>query len=38
MYYKIRIKIYNSLNEIDKMNYLLDCEILLDPYREDYWY
>ena len=38
MYYKIRLKIYNSLNAIEKIDYLLDCEMLLDPYRGEYYY
>lgn len=37
MYYKINFKVYNSLNGIQQIDYLLDCEILLDPYRDDYY-
>ena len=37
MHYKIRVNIYKILNGIEKIDYLLDCEILLDPYREQYY-
>ncbi len=36
-YYKINIKIYNSLSGIKRIEYLKDCEMFLDPFKEGYW-
>lgn len=38
-YFKVNRYIYNNLlNHDDKIEYLLDAELLLDPYRiNNYW-
>ncbi len=35
-YYKINIIIYNSLCGMKRIEYLKDCEMFLDPFKDSY--
>lgn len=37
-FYKINVDIYNTLIGMERMNYLLETEILLDPFRYEIWW